>query len=69
MAVRQSEVVRDGRTIKLVTDRLREGYVYEVTCTDTGSQSAQSLWPRTAWYTLHRIPKADQASASPGRRN
>lgn len=63
VAVRRCEVSVDGRTVTLFTDRLREGYVYEVTCADLGGRRQQPMWPRIGYYTLHHIPKERQASA------
>ena len=44
---------KDGRTVTLAVDELRETYVYEVNC----SKLAESLFPATGHYTMNRIPK------------
>jgi mono/diheme cytochrome c family protein len=63
VAVRTCEVSREGKTVALVTDGLRESYVYEVSCAEIGEHPPQPIWPRTGYYTLHHIPKEGQASA------
>jgi glucose/arabinose dehydrogenase/mono/diheme cytochrome c family protein len=57
LAVRGCSVSPDGRTVTLITDRPREGYVYEVNCGEIAEPGHPPLWPSTGYYTLHRIPK------------
>jgi hypothetical protein len=55
--VRSIDLSADGKTVRLHVDRLKEGYVYEVTCGRIGTDTAIDLFPATGHYTLHRIPK------------
>ncbi len=64
VTIRKCTASPDGRTVVLFTDRLREGYVYEVSTAEIGAAPPQVFWPRTGYYTLHRIPKEGQASAA-----
>ncbi len=56
VAVNSATVSVDGRRVVLQTDKLRQGYVYEVTCGKIGPDSKVSLWPTTGHYTVNRVP-------------
>ncbi len=58
VTVRRSDVSADGLSVALHTDRLREGFVYEVICSALAGQGKAELWPDVGYYTLHRIPRA-----------
>jgi mono/diheme cytochrome c family protein/glucose/arabinose dehydrogenase len=64
VTLRQCTASPDGLRVTLVSDRLREGYVYEVSTAAIGTTPHQAFWPRTGYYTLHHIPKEGHASAS-----
>lgn len=46
----------DELKVVLHTDKLRTGYVYEVSCGKIGPQSNVALWPATGHYTMNRLP-------------
>jgi mono/diheme cytochrome c family protein len=52
-----AEVAKDGRSVRLKVNGLREGFVYEVSCGRIGADAKTPLWPATGHYTLHRIPR------------
>jgi mono/diheme cytochrome c family protein len=54
VTVERVDVRHDGRTIDLTLKGLKPGHVYDITVTDL---AATPLWPTTAHYTLHRLPK------------
>jgi hypothetical protein len=60
LAVRKCGLSADGRTVTLTTDRPREGFVYEVSCSELAVPGREPLWPSIGYYTLHRVPKRDQ---------
>ncbi|HSG73226.1 MAG TPA: PQQ-dependent sugar dehydrogenase, partial [Planctomycetaceae bacterium] len=49
------ELSKDGRTIDLSVEGLREGFVYEVTCSKLVPEG-ETFFPETGHYTLHKIP-------------
>jgi mono/diheme cytochrome c family protein len=55
--VKSIDVSADGKTVRLHVERLKQGYVYEVTCGRIGTDAKVDLFPATGHYTLHRIPK------------
>jgi hypothetical protein len=61
--VTSAKISEDGRTVDLVVDGRREGYVYEVTAQNL-SKSDAPLWPETGHYTLHRIPGRPRSKTS-----
>ena len=50
-------VAKDGRSVRLKVNGLREGFVYEVSCGRIGADKKTPLWPATGHYTLHKIPR------------
>lgn len=56
VAVTKATVSDDGRRVVLQTDKLRIGYVYEVSCGKIGTDRAVALWPATGHYTVNRVP-------------
>jgi len=50
-------VAKDGRSLRLKVNGLREGFVYEVSCGRIGADAKTPLWPATGHYTLHQIPR------------
>jgi mono/diheme cytochrome c family protein len=57
VSVKSIDVSADDKTVRLHVDRLKEGYVYEVTCGRIGTDTKVDLFPSTGHYTLHRIPR------------
>jgi hypothetical protein len=56
VAVTKATVSDDGRRVMLQTDKLRIGYVYEVSCGKIGTDRAIALWPATGHYTVNVVP-------------
>ena len=54
--VTRVEVSDDARSVRLHVDRVREEFVYEVTCGAIGADAKTPLWPTTGHYTMKRIP-------------
>jgi len=52
------EVAADATSVRLRVDRLREGYVYEVSAGRLQRKGEVALFPATGHYTLLRIPSA-----------
>jgi hypothetical protein len=57
VSVQSAKLLADGRTVSLTVKDLREGYVYEISCGGLSQLMTKPLFPDTAHYTLHRIPK------------
>lgn len=55
VGVVQVDVSDDGRDVRLFVDRLREGFVYEVSCGKL-AEAGLKLFPATGHYTMNRIP-------------
>ncbi|NQV22982.1 MAG: hypothetical protein HQ518_01335 [Rhodopirellula sp.] len=47
----------DGTSVRLKTNELKTGFVYEINC--RLKENNTPLWPATGHYTLHRIPSGD----------
>lgn len=56
VAFESATVSNDGRRVSLVTDELREGYVYELNLGPIAGDST-TLFPASAHYTYHRKAK------------
>lgn len=56
VTVNQITVSADGKQVVLHADKLRTGYVYEVSCGKIGPTPSVSLWPAIGHYTLNRLP-------------
>lgn len=54
--IRSISVSKDARRVRLTVDRLKERYVYDVTCNCLETDD-QPLWPATGHYTMTRVPK------------
>lgn len=59
--VLKADVSGDGRTVTLLVDGLREGYVHEVNVNDVQSQTGDALIHNVAYYTLNAIPAGTDA--------
>jgi len=55
--VTKAEISNDSKTVTLTVDQLRTGFVYEVYCSQIGSNKNEELWPTSAYYTMHNIPQ------------
>lgn len=53
--VTSAKISKDGRTVHLVVEGRREGFVYEVTAQNLSTDETP-LFPETGHFTLHRIP-------------
>lgn len=56
IAVHEVDVSPDGLQVRLTTDPLKPGYVYEVSCGKIGPDPSVALWPSIGHYTVNRIP-------------
>lgn len=56
LAIRSTEVAKDGLSARLVVDGLREGYVHELHLPGVRSASGDPLVHDAAYYTLNQIP-------------
>ena len=54
--IKNVKVSSDGLTVVLHTDKLKTGYVYEVSCGKIGPKADVALWPATGHYTMNRLP-------------
>lgn len=57
VGIKSIVVGEDQRSVRLHTDKLREGFVYEVSCGKIGPVASDNLWPATGHYTVNRVPK------------
>ncbi|MES2797939.1 MAG: c-type cytochrome [Bacteroidota bacterium] len=62
-AVRGAKLAADGKTVRIVVDGLREGYVHEINPTAVKAiEDNLSLLHGTAYYTLNSIPEGAKAN-------
>ena len=54
--IRSAAVAPDGRSVRLVVDKLQEGHVHELRLPGVRSAKAQPLLHPAAYYTLNSIP-------------
>ena len=59
--VRSATASDDGRTVRLVVDSLREGYIHEIKLDSLRSQGGWPLLHNVAYYTLNQLPAAGEA--------
>ncbi len=57
LTVQSAQWLPDGQTVSLIVKDRREGFVYEISCGGLSQFTSKPLFPETAHYTLHRIPK------------
>ena len=57
VSIRHVEVSGDGRSVRLVLDRLRPGYVHELKMAGVRSADGEPLLHDEAYYTLNRVPR------------
>ncbi len=60
--VQSVSLQNDGSTASLHIKDRREGYVYEISCGRLSEFTKQPLFPDTAHYTLHKIPKSKSSN-------
>ncbi len=58
--VHSVRVTDDGRSVVLMLDGMRAGFVYDIHVRSVAPDAA-SLWPADAYYTLNQIPDASAA--------
>jgi cytochrome c551/c552 len=64
-AVRGAKVAADGKTVRVVVDGLREGYIHEIKPDGVRSAGDKlSLLHGSAYYTLNSIPDGEKAKIS-----
>ncbi len=54
-------VSEDGRTVRLVADNLREGFIHEVKLSGISSQVGVNLLHPVGYYTMNALPSGDKA--------
>ena len=54
--VQRATVLDDGRTVRLVVDSLREGYIHEIKLDSLRSRGGWPLLHNVAYYTLNQLP-------------
>ena len=54
--VQSATVLDDGRTVRLVVDNLREGYIHEIKLDSLHSAGGWPLLHNVAYYTLNQLP-------------
>jgi hypothetical protein len=57
LTIREAQVSKDGKRVRLNVDGLRELFVHELSATGLRSQDNESLLHPHAYYTLNRIPQ------------
>lgn len=55
--IKAIKVSSDRRSVRLVLDGLREGYIHEVKCTGIRSETGGSLLHNVGYYSLNSLPK------------
>ncbi|MDB5389192.1 MAG: Cytochrome c, partial [Planctomycetaceae bacterium] len=58
VGIKSVSIASDHRRVILHTDKLREGFVYELTCGKIGPDGKAGLWPATGHYTVNRVPES-----------
>ncbi len=58
-SVKAIKVAADGRSVRLVLDGLREGYIHEIKCKGIRSEKGLPLLHDFGYYSLNSIPKGD----------
>lgn len=58
------KVSKDGTTVRLVVDNLREKYIHEVKLGDIKSETGIPLLHDTGYYTLNNLPDGEQLTKS-----
>lgn len=56
LVIKSVMVAQGGQQVILTTDKLREGFVYEISCGKIGLDPKTALWPATGHYTVNQIP-------------
>jgi hypothetical protein len=59
VTVREARVSDDGRSVRLVCDGLRAGYVHGIDASAIRGVDGRELLHEACWYTLNRIGRAD----------
>lgn len=64
-AVRAAVVARDGRSVRIALDSLRQGYVHEISMTGVRSDAGATLLHDVGYYTVNQIPGGKALAVSP----
>ncbi|HEU4723148.1 MAG TPA: plastocyanin/azurin family copper-binding protein [Gemmatimonadaceae bacterium] len=67
-AVRAAVVARDGRSVRLALDSLRQGYVHEIRMNGVRSTAGAALLHDVGYYTVNQIPRGQALAVSPSAR-
>ncbi len=57
VTIKSTEVVEDGKAVRLTVDGMRAGYVHELVMANLVAQDGAKLLHPEAYYTLVRIPE------------
>ena len=60
--VQSATVLEDGRTVRLVVDSLRAGYIHEIKLDSLRSRGGWPLLHNAAYYTLNQIPTGERGA-------
>jgi uncharacterized cupredoxin-like copper-binding protein len=63
--VRAAVVARDGRSVRIALDSLREGYVHEISMSGVRSDGGAALLHDVGYYTVNQIPRGAALAVSP----
>jgi glucose/arabinose dehydrogenase len=58
LVMEKADLAGDGLNLRLRCSKLREGYVHEIQLPPLQSMDKLTLWQRSGYYTLNRIPPA-----------
>lgn len=61
-AITAIKISDDGRTVRLVLDGLREGYIHEIKCAGMKSEKSDPLLHDVGYYSLNAIPSGEKLS-------
>jgi uncharacterized cupredoxin-like copper-binding protein/glucose/arabinose dehydrogenase len=64
-AVRAAVVARDGRSVRIAVDSVRQGYVHEISMSGVRSEGGTALLHDVGYYTVNQIPGGQALAARP----
>jgi len=63
--VRAAVVARDGRSVRIAVDSLRQGYVHEIKMSGVKSDAGAALLHDVGYYTVNQIPRGQVLAVRP----
>ena len=64
-AVRAAVVARDGQSVRIALDSLRQGYVHEISMSGVRSEGGTALLHDVGYYTVNQIPRGQVLAVRP----